>query len=66
MAVTWITVTTQTGSSWVSVTQAVDDWLDPRLTHLLAEDGAFLIAEDDSFLATEAQAATSGASWVPL
>lgn len=65
MATTWITVTTQSGSSWVSVTQAVDDWLDPRLTHLLGEDGAILIAEDGSFIASE-EVATIPSPWVPL
>lgn len=65
MAATWITVTTQSGSAWISVTQAVDDWQDPRLTELITEGGAYLCMENDGFLATEATA-TISSPWVPL
>jgi hypothetical protein len=63
---TWITITTQSGGSWISVTQAVDDWQNPLLTELLTESGSFLLAEDEDFLCIEAVASAPPSPWVPL
>jgi hypothetical protein len=64
MPVTWNIITT-TSTSWISVTGGIDDWLDPRLTQILTESGAFLLAENEDFICTEA-VSLPPSPWVPL
>jgi hypothetical protein len=63
MPSTW-SIITQTTTSWVSVTEGGDDWLDPRMTLLATEDDANIRLENDGFLATEAVPVPASSSWV--
>lgn len=65
MTATW-SIITQTTTSWISVTEGGDDWLDPRMILLATEDDANLRLENDGFLATEAVTASTSSSWVSL
>lgn len=60
---TW-SIITQTTTSWISVTEGGDDWVDPRSILLTTESGLDLRTEDDGFLAIEAVTAPATSSWI--
>lgn len=63
MTATW-SIITQTTTSWISVTEGGEDWVDPRMILLMTEDGENLRLENDGHLATEAVIASPSSSWV--
>lgn len=63
---TWTTIATSDTASWSSLPEAQDDWVDPRMTLLLTEDGMYLLSESGDFLATEAMSSAPAGVWVSL
>lgn len=65
MTATW-SIITQTTTSWISVTEGGEDWVDPRMILLATEAGENIRLENDGHLATEAVVAPAASSWVVL